>query len=112
MSTGDIHWVELPDAGGREQSGRRPAVIMQDDAYANSLPTTILIPLSSAMAALRFPGTTQVKATAMSGLRTDSIALAFQIRAIDRSRIKEHIGAVSSAELADIREELQKLLGN
>lgn len=24
MKIGDIHWVELPSAGGREQSGRRP----------------------------------------------------------------------------------------
>ena len=28
---GDIHWVELPDAGGREQAGRRPAIVMQND---------------------------------------------------------------------------------
>ncbi|MBU6239428.1 MAG: type II toxin-antitoxin system PemK/MazF family toxin [Planctomycetes bacterium] len=112
MKTGDIHWVELPHAGGREQSGRRPAVIMQEDEYAFSLPTTIVIPLSSAIAALRFPGTSQVKATTMSGLRADSVALAFQIRAIDRHRIKEHIGIVSPAELVEIREELRKLFGN
>ena len=54
---GDIHWVELPDAGGREQAGRRPAIVMQDDIYAGSLPTTMVIPLSSSLAALRFPGT-------------------------------------------------------
>jgi mRNA interferase MazF len=112
MKIGDIHWVELPDAGGREQSGRRPAVIMQDDSCAIALPTTIVVPLSSAMAALRFSGTTHIKATATSGLRTDSVALAFQIRAIDRSRIKEQIGTVPPAELSEMREELRKLLGN
>lgn len=82
---GDIHWVELPDAGGREQAGRRPAIVMQDDVYAGNLPTIIVIPLSSALTALRFPGTASVKATQSSGLRTDSVALVFQIRAIDRS---------------------------
>ncbi len=85
---GDIHWVELPDAGGREQSGRRPAIVMQDDASAGSLPTTIVIPLSTALAALRFPGTASIKPTKESGLRTDSVALVFQIRAIDRSRVR------------------------
>ena len=109
MNIGDIRWVELPDVGGREQAGRRPAIILQDDNYAASLPTTIVVPLSSAMAALRFPGTAQVKATDSSGLRTDSVALVFQIRAIDRSRIKEPIGAVSKLELAEIRLELAKL---
>ena len=67
MSVGDIHWVELPNVGGREQAGRRPAIILQDDTYAGSLPTAIVVPLSSAMAALRFPGTARVKATLASG---------------------------------------------
>lgn len=34
---GDIHWVELPDAGGREQLGRRPAIVMQGDVHSGSL---------------------------------------------------------------------------
>jgi mRNA-degrading endonuclease toxin of MazEF toxin-antitoxin module len=29
MTIGEIHWVELPDAGGREQAGRRPAIVIQ-----------------------------------------------------------------------------------
>jgi mRNA interferase MazF len=111
MRIGDIHWVELPNVGGREQAGRRPAVILQDDAYAGSLPTTIVVPLSSAMAALRFPGTVRINATNVSGLRIDSVALVFQIRAIDRARIAERIGRLASAESLEIRSEYQKLLG-
>ncbi len=108
---GDIHWVEFPDADGREQAGRRPAIIMQDDVFAGSLPKTIVIPLSSAMAALRFPGTPSVKATQSSGLRADSVALVFQIRAIDRSRVKGSIGSVSEQELVEVKLEIAKLLG-
>jgi mRNA interferase MazF len=112
MKIGDIYWVELPDAGGREQAGRRPAVIMQDDAYGYSLPTTAVLPLSSSIAALRFPGTAQIRVSENSGLRTDSVALAFQIRAIDRGRIKDKIGVVSVAELSEVRSEPAKLLGS
>ena len=57
MNVGDIHWVEFPQAGGREQQGRRPAIIMQDNVYGGSLPTTLVVPLSSAKRALRFAGT-------------------------------------------------------
>ena len=39
MNVGDIHWVGFPQANGREQQGRRPAIVMQDDGYAGSLPT-------------------------------------------------------------------------
>ena len=38
MTIGEVHWVELPPSTGHEQSGRRPAVIIQDDAYAGKLP--------------------------------------------------------------------------
>jgi mRNA interferase MazF len=111
MTIGEIYWVELPDSGGREQAGRRPAIVMQNNDYAGSLPTVLVIPLSSAIAALRFPGTAPIKADKKSGLRTDSVALVFQLRAIDRGRIKEKIGVVSESELVDIRSELTKLLG-
>ena len=111
MKIGDIHWVELPNVGGREQSGRRPAIILQNDQYAGSLPTTIVVPLSSALAALRFPGTARVKATGNSGLRSDSVALVFQIRAIDRARIAEKLGAITEEELLEIRNEYRKLFG-
>ena len=112
MTIGEIHWVELPDTGGREQAGRRPAIVIQNDDYAGSLQTVLVIPLSTAMAALRFPGTAQIKAEKKSGLRTDSVALVFQLRAIDRGRIKEKIGVVSESELVDVRLELAKLLGS
>ncbi|MFO0012683.1 MAG: type II toxin-antitoxin system PemK/MazF family toxin [Planctomycetota bacterium] len=111
MTIGEIHWVELPDSGGREQAGRRPAIVIQNDDYAGSLPTVLVIPLSTAMAALRFPGTAQIKAEKQSGLRIDSVALVFQLRAIDRGRIKEKIGVASEAEMVDVRSELAKLLG-
>ena len=112
MTIGEIHWVDLPDTGGREQAGRRPAIVIQNDGYAGSLPTVLVIPLSSAIAALRFPGTAPIKADKISGLRTDSVALVFQLRAIDRGRIKEKIGVVSESEVIDIRSELAKLLGS
>ena len=78
MNVGNIHWVDFPRANGREQHGRRPAVVMQDDAYGGSLPTTMVVPLSTAKRALRFAGTALVDATDESGLRQESVALVFQ----------------------------------
>ncbi len=96
MTNGEIHWVELPDTGGREQAGRRPAIVIQNDRYAGSLPTVLVIPLSSAIAALRFSGTALIKTDKTSGLKTDSVALVFQLRAIDRGRIKEKLAKFPS----------------
>ena len=71
-----------------------------------------MIPLNSAIAALRFPGTAPIKTNKTSGLRTDLVALMFQLRAIDRGRIKDKIVAVSESEVVEIRLELAKLLGS
>ncbi|ETW96987.1 MAG: hypothetical protein ETSY1_24375 [Candidatus Entotheonella factor] len=108
---GDIHWVDLPAADGREQRGRRPAVVFQDDNYGGDLPVMLVVPLTTARAAMRFSGTTLIQPTAENGLRQASVALVFQLRAIDRGRIQERIGAVDVETLNAMFEELGKLTG-
>jgi len=111
VSVGDIHWVDLPAANGREQRGRRPAVVFQDDDYGGNLPVVLVVPLTTARAAMRFAGTTLIRPTAANGLRQVSVALVFQLRAIDRRRIQERIGTVSAEVLNAMFEELGKLTG-
>ena len=111
MSVGDMHWVDLPAANGREQRGRRPAVVLQDDDYGGNLPVVLVVPLTTARAAIRFAGTTLIRPTAENGLRQTSVALVFQLRAMDRGRIQEYIGTVSAEVLNAIFEEFGKLTG-
>src|SRR5262247_4285288 len=111
VSVGDIHWVDLPAANGREQRGRRPAVVLQDDDYGRNLPVVLVVPLTTARAAMRFAGTTLIRPTAENGLLQASVALVFQLRAIDRRRIQERIGTVSAEVVNAIFEELGKLTG-
>jgi len=75
------------------------------------LPVVLGVPLTTARAAMRFSGTTLIRPTAENGLRQASVALGFQLRAIDRRRIQEHIGAVSAEVLNAMFEELGKLTG-
>jgi mRNA-degrading endonuclease toxin of MazEF toxin-antitoxin module len=82
MNVGDIYWVELLARGGRAQSGRRPAIIFQKD---RTLPTTLLIPLTSQQDALRFSGTVLIEPDAENGLRQPSVALVFQLTAVDKT---------------------------
>jgi mRNA interferase MazF len=111
MTVGDIHWVQLPAATGHEQGGRRPAVILQDDAYAGRLPIVLVVPLTTARAAMRFAGTTLIRPTAENGLPQTSVAMVFQLRAIDRRRVQERIGRVALAVLQEMLTELDKLTG-
>jgi len=111
LSVGDIHWVELPAADGHEQRGRRPAVVLQDDAFAGSSPVVLVVPLTTAVGTLRFSGTTLIQPTPENGLSRPSVALVFQLRAIDRRRLGERIGRVGEKVLRAIFTELDKLTG-
>jgi mRNA-degrading endonuclease toxin of MazEF toxin-antitoxin module len=77
VTVGDIHWVQLPAADGREQRGRRPAVILQDGHYAGGLPVVLVVPVTTARATMRFAGTVLIQPTAENGLPQVSVALVF-----------------------------------
>jgi len=110
VNVGDIHWVRLPPANGHEQGGRRPAVVLQDDRYASSLPVVLVVPLTTTRAAMRFPGTTLIQPTSENRLRQASVALVFQLRAVDRHRVEDRLGAIGAQALAEIFDELDKLM--
>ena len=55
--------------------------------------------------------TTSIQPTTENGLRQVSVALVFQLRAIDRRRVEERIGSVSREVLNEIFAELDKLTG-
>jgi mRNA interferase MazF len=112
MKPGDIHWVELPLASGREQSGRRPAVIFQDELYAAGNPLVTVFPITSAIAATRFAGTLILEPDEINHLRQTSVALVFQIRAVDRRIVQERIGEVTTDQLTELYTLLDRLIGH
>lgn len=112
MKHGDVFWVDLPDRGGREQRGRRPAIIWQDTAAFPRLPTVLIIPLSAQLDTQRFAGTQLIKPSATNGLTVPSVALVFQLGACDVRRIGQRLGWLDQTDLDKIRDiaaKLQKL---
>lgn len=97
MNVGDVFWVEFPAGAGRAQAGRRPAVVGQGAVASSQLPTVLLIPLTTQQDALRFPGTVLVEPDAENGLRRLSVALTFQLTAVDGRFLGPLMGHVSEA---------------
>lgn len=110
MERGEVRWVELPNEGGREQRGNRPAIIMQVADFSR-LPTVLAVPLTSQMIALRFPGTVRIEPTNKNGLKTASVALVFQLRACDVQRIGGELGKLDLGDLQAVEAEVRSLLG-
>ena len=79
MIDGEVRWVELAAKGGHAQKGRRPAVIVQDQKASARISTVLVVPLTSQLDALRFPGTVLVEADSENGLHRASVALVFQL---------------------------------
>jgi mRNA interferase MazF len=111
VTPGELYWVNLPHSNGHEQAGRRPAVVIQDDVYAGTLGTALVVPVTGQPANARFPGTVAVAPSAQNGLLRSSVVLVFQVRALDRRRFLNRIGVVEPAVLADILAELDRLTG-
>jgi mRNA-degrading endonuclease toxin of MazEF toxin-antitoxin module len=91
----EIVVVELPPplgGSGREQTGRRPAVLVQDEMP--SLPTLLVAPLTSKLGALRFPYTFRVEPPSENGLGVPSVALPFQLQVVDRRRVLQVVGTL------------------
>jgi mRNA interferase MazF len=111
MKRGEVWRVRLPSVPGHTQAGVRPAVIMQDDQATASLPTVLIVPFTSTQAALRFPGTRAVQPDGHNGLSAPSVALVFQLTAIDKTNCLQSLGILDPATLDQIFAELDKLTG-
>lgn len=111
MRRGEIWWVRLPPSNGREQAGERPAIIVQDDAFIATLPMVLIVPLTGALNAARFPCTLVIQPDPRNGLLRPSVALVFQMRALDKRRFLRRIGELDAATLSQIWALLDNLLG-
>ena len=106
MKKGELWLVELPSVNSHEQGGTRPALIISDPE-AN---TVVILPFTSNVQALRFPHTVEVNSSKRNGLTELSIALVFQVRAIDRKRLKIKVGEIEEGKMKEIDILLKKLL--
>lgn len=87
IKRGGLYYADLSPAIGSEQSGIRPVVIIQNDIGNKYAPTTIIAPLTSQSGKKKLPTHVQING-AEYGLKSDSIVLVEQSRAIDKIRLK------------------------
>jgi mRNA interferase MazF len=99
MRRGEVWRVRIPFAPGHAQAGDRPALIVQNDPFIASLPTVLIVPFTSTMAAARFSGTLIVSPDGQNGLTVPSVALAFQLRALDKRDCLQRLGVLDAATL-------------
>jgi len=103
---GEIWLANLPQWTGKEQLGKRPVLLMSK----NVTNLVIVIPLTSNLNSEKYHYTLKVKPSDKNCLTKDSVALIFQIRAIDNKRLIHKIGNLEDSYLKEINQRLKELL--
>src|SRR3989344_472410 len=104
MKRGEIWVVEIPAGIGHEQYGSRPVCIVAE-TEAN---VAVIIPFTANLKALKFSNVLEIKPDKDNNLKETSIALVFQIRAIDKTRLKYKMGFLNDKT----NEKINSLLKN
>jgi mRNA interferase MazF len=109
---GEIYLVNLNPAQGREQSGRRPVLVLSVDAV-NRLPlvVTVIVGTKGENVARDYPMNVRVSPVE-SGLPMETVFLCFQIRSLDPSRLgAPAIGHLSDSALEKVQNAVRHCLG-
>jgi len=110
MKRGEIWWADLGAHRPQEQTGRRPVVIWQSDALIRVLHSILVVPLTTNLDRARLAGTAMIAAT-VDGPPTESVALAFQLRAVPKTSLSTRIRVLTESEFAELELATDEALG-
>ena len=106
---GEIYIADLDPVVGSEQGGERPVLIIQNNLGNKHSPTVIVLAITSRFHRKRhLPTHVPIES---GDLSKDSIALAEQVRTIDKSRLIHYVGRVSRETMDFIDNALKVSMG-
>lgn len=105
LDEGEFVWVEFDPVVGREQSGRRPALVLTNRDYHRISSLALVCPITSSTGPWPF------KVLLPDGLTVRGAVLVDQIRSVDRaSRIFKRLGSAPPDVMAAVRAKLAATL--
>lgn len=110
VKRGDIYYADLSPVVGSEQGGIRPVLIVQNDVGNKYSPTVIAAAITSQQDKSRLPTHISVNGNAC-GLSKDSVVLLEQVRTLDKQRLKERMGNLSTTDMNKINKALTVSFG-
>ena len=117
LQIGDVVTAKFPsqNPSGREQEGYRPAIVVGIPSRLGKLrfPLVFVVPMTTDRGqewADINPNLYVRFSAGIAGLKSPSIALLDQVRAIDVSRIVAYRGSLTPQQYEEIAESLQKIM--
>ena len=99
MNRGEIYYADLSPVIGSEQGGYRPIIILQNNKGNKFSTTVIVAPISSRVTKNTLPTHVVIETPF---LEKKSVILLEQIRTIDKKRIGEKMGVLSSKIMGEV----------
>ena len=103
---GDLVWLTFDPQAGREQFGRRPALILSPRSYNSRRGLALACPITSHKKGYPF------EVVLPDENEVSGVVLADHVKSVDwRERRAKFAASASSAVLTEVREKLRPLLG-
>ena len=104
IERGEIWWVNLGLAAGREIRKRRPCVVLSANEVNRLRATPVVIPLRSS------PEAAPPIILSVPSAGKDSVAVVDQIRAVDKKRFVNRAGILADADLRNLEMAAKQVL--
>ena len=108
MRQGEIWEMYFDPTEGREQSGRRPALILSGNLLNTHLDVVIVCPLTTKVK--NYKGNVVLEPTKENGITKRSEILLFHIRSVAKSRLKKRLGVVEDETIDKLKTGLSEIL--
>ena len=102
-----MFWADLDPTRGREQTGRRPVLVISHDIFNERSGTVIAMAITGQPQAAGFPLTVELLS---GGLPKRSWVKVGQIRTLSLQRLGKRIGRISPEELLRVVEGLNEII--
>ena len=107
---GDVYFADLGSGIGSEQQGERPVIIIQNDEGNQHSPTVVIAPMTT-QGLEKHPLPTHCYFQKVDGLAMPSMAIAEQIRTIDKVRMLKKLGHLTDDQMEEINQAILVCLG-
>ena len=102
---GDVVWITLNPQAGREEAGRRPALVVSPQSYNTKVGLAIFCPVTSQIKGYPF------EVLIPAGLPVTGAILSDQVKSLDwRARKAELMCALPARTISEVLEKLATLL--
>lgn len=107
IDQGEIYWIALPSQGGREQSGRRPCIVMSRTGINRGNPV-VVVPMTTNLGKansynIQIPATEIVRDVSSTSTIVNSVALCGQAFAIDKRKLGDKLGKLSHLAILSVQ---------